>query len=252
MPISFSSIAVMVGLGASVAQAAPNPEAGHQIYARACAPCHGARGKGDGPAARYLDPKPRNFVAGLYKLRSTDAVSPPTDADLERSVGYGLPGTSMPAWRDALRDDQITDVVAYIKTFSASFDGAPAEPLEVSPRPESTKATIEAGRAVYAASGCATCHGTSGNGDGVLAAHLKDHRGNALQAKDFRSGVYKSGTTDVDLFRTISTGFAGTPMPGFATALSASDRWMLVHYLRSLEVSPGISAWLFDDEPNRL
>ncbi|MFQ5772303.1 MAG: c-type cytochrome, partial [bacterium] len=44
---------------------------GQQVYNRACVACHGKSGDGNGPAAKYLDPRPRDFTAGTYKFRST-------------------------------------------------------------------------------------------------------------------------------------------------------------------------------------
>ena len=42
-----------------------------EIYTRHCTPCHGERGRGDGPAARFLDPPPRDFDRGAFRLVST-------------------------------------------------------------------------------------------------------------------------------------------------------------------------------------
>src|SRR5215471_14638786 len=42
------------------------PTAGQQLYTNYCAACHGDKGEGDGPAARYLYPKPRNFTENRF------------------------------------------------------------------------------------------------------------------------------------------------------------------------------------------
>jgi mono/diheme cytochrome c family protein len=39
------------------------------------------------------------------------------------------------------------------------------------------------------------------------------------------------------MFRDLVTGLDGTPMPSFATAMSADQRWDVVHYIRTLHVS---------------
>src|SRR2546429_5543936 len=49
-----------------------------------CAGCHGETGAGDGPAAAYMLPRPRNFTGAVYKIRSTDRKS----TRLNSSHGY--------------------------------------------------------------------------------------------------------------------------------------------------------------------
>jgi mono/diheme cytochrome c family protein len=85
---------------------------GKQVYERRCTGCHGAGGKGDGPAAELLAPRPRDFTAGKYKIR-TVAGPLASDRDLFRIVTEGMPGTSMPAWK-SLPEKERSAVVAYI------------------------------------------------------------------------------------------------------------------------------------------
>src|SRR5262247_3876489 len=94
---------------------------GKAVYDKHCVECHGADGKGDGPAAAYQTPRPRDFSTGKYKIRSTETGSVPTDEDLVRSVRQGLYGSAMPAWDRILSDTDIQDVVAYIKSLSPQF-----------------------------------------------------------------------------------------------------------------------------------
>jgi len=42
-----------------------------ELSERHCAACHGPKGDGNGPAAVWLCPKPRDFSAGLFKFSST-------------------------------------------------------------------------------------------------------------------------------------------------------------------------------------
>jgi mono/diheme cytochrome c family protein len=89
------------GLNSSALRAAtgsPADPAGKAVYDQHCAACHGDTGDGNGPAAVWLYPKPRNFSAGLYKIQSTPSGSLPTDEDLHRSITRGLGGSSMPAF----------------------------------------------------------------------------------------------------------------------------------------------------------
>src|SRR2546429_4036287 len=69
-----------------------------------CAGCHGETGAGDGPAAAYMLPRPRNFTGAVYKIRTTASGQLPTDADLLRAIDEGLPGSAMPAWKGRLSD----------------------------------------------------------------------------------------------------------------------------------------------------
>ena len=61
-----------------------NVTAGKQIYRDRCWYCHGKVGDGNGPAADFLDPRPRDFTAGMYKIRTTKTGELPTDEDLFR------------------------------------------------------------------------------------------------------------------------------------------------------------------------
>ena len=68
------------------------------LYRQHCAHCHGTTGDGAGPTAMILDPYPRDYRQGIYKFKSTERGAKPTDADLERIVRLGVPGTAMPSF----------------------------------------------------------------------------------------------------------------------------------------------------------
>ena len=57
-----------------------------QPSTQVCAGCHGDTGAGDGPAAAYMLPRPRNFTGAIYKIRSTASGQLPTDGDLMRAI----------------------------------------------------------------------------------------------------------------------------------------------------------------------
>src|SRR5437899_6022968 len=59
---------------------------GQRIYLRSCQTCHGPDGRGNGPAAPSMSPRPRDFTQGQFKYKSTAAEVPPTDDDLQRTV----------------------------------------------------------------------------------------------------------------------------------------------------------------------
>ena len=87
------------------------------LYRQHCAHCHGTTGDGAGPTAMILDPYPRDYRQGIYKFKSTERGAKPTDADLERIVRLGVPGTAMPSF-DLLPDADVDALVEYVKYLS--------------------------------------------------------------------------------------------------------------------------------------
>ncbi len=198
---------------------------GERVYSRACASCHGRAGDGNGPAARYLDPLPRDFTLAMYKFRSTASGMLPTDEDLYRTVTFGIPTTTMPPFVDFLTERERWDVVAYIKRFSENFmKMSPGEPIKIPEEPEATAQSITEGKNIYMINACWTCHGAAGKGRGEAASSLKDVWGNAIEPVDFTRGRYKGGSDNPSIFRTLNTGITGTPMPSYAASfLYGSD-----------------------------
>ncbi|MGC1276206.1 MAG: cytochrome c [Planctomycetaceae bacterium] len=87
---------------------------GRALYARHCLHCHGPGGAGNGPTAKYLSPKPRDFRLGKVKFTSTGSPEKASRADLRSTLERGIPGTSMPAFR-LLSDDQLDILVEYVR-----------------------------------------------------------------------------------------------------------------------------------------
>ena len=128
------------------------------LYARNCAGCHGANGKG-GAAIGLADP--------VY-LAIAD------DATIRRITADGVPGTSMPAFAQhsggMLTDDQINVIVGGIRSHWAKPDalgGAVAPPYEAQVPGDSTRGA--AAFAIY----CSSCHGADGHG-GKRASSIVD------------------------------------------------------------------------------
>jgi mono/diheme cytochrome c family protein len=67
---------------------------GAQLYDLHCSACHGENGDGNGRAARYLYPKPRELSTGSFRLVST-LNGVPTPEDIEDVIERGMAGTSM-------------------------------------------------------------------------------------------------------------------------------------------------------------
>jgi mono/diheme cytochrome c family protein len=116
-------------LAVMLAAAWPAPAAADEaLYERRCAVCHGARGRGDGPAAAMLSPPPRDFATGVYKFRSTPPGTLPTSADVARTIRHGLAGTSMPAFADLLSPREIDGLARHVLALAPA--GIPAgEPI---------------------------------------------------------------------------------------------------------------------------
>ncbi|MEE2778593.1 MAG: cytochrome c [Acidobacteriota bacterium] len=83
---------------------------GEALYERYCGVCHSPDGNGQGPASYLLFPKPRNFVHGQFKLRSTPMGTLATDDDLVRTVSNGIPGTAMFAFAEVLSETEVRSV----------------------------------------------------------------------------------------------------------------------------------------------
>lgn len=210
---------------------------GKIVYAQNCTACHGVNGDGQGAAAAFLMPPPRDFVKANYRLRSTPNTRLPTDVDLFRSVSLGMVSTPMPAWKFLLSDDDRWAVVEYVKTFSPRF----ADPNEVrtvvslgSPPPRSESVVAE-GKALYTKLACITCHGETGRGDGTAAVNLVDDSQVKIKPRDFSNpGLFKSGYSTKDIVRTILTGFNGTPMVGFHGTIPEADAWKVAYFVETL------------------
>jgi mono/diheme cytochrome c family protein len=94
---------------------AADVEQGKKLYGQFCATCHGQSGKGDGAAAAALNPKPRDHTDKEYMSKLSDEDIFKTVKNGGASVGKS---PLMPAWGATLKDDQIQDVVAYVRTLS--------------------------------------------------------------------------------------------------------------------------------------
>jgi DMSO reductase family type II enzyme heme b subunit len=218
---------------------AGNGEKGEAIYQKRCLQCHGEEGDGLGPAAERLNPPPRDFTLGLYKIRSSayDAELP-NDADLFRMIRDGMPGTAMPGWFDLLSDQDIRDAIAYIKTF-AELEGAPEEQVDYGTQVQSSPESIAAGdKLFHAEERCSECHGEAGKGDAVKK--LKNDNGERTWPRNLtKPWTFRASNDPKDIFTRISVGIPTTQMPSFADPkskkkLSIEERWHVANYVASL------------------
>ncbi|HET8577358.1 MAG TPA: c-type cytochrome [Methylomirabilota bacterium] len=221
------------------APVAADRDRGQALYERHCAQCHGASGRGDGPAAERVYPRPRDFTTAVFKVRSTLSGQLPTDQDLFRVISQGLPGTSMPAWKKYLSEEDRWQLAHYVKTFDGLGlfkNDPPKEQLVVGEPPKVTGELIARGQALYQAKKCWQCHGQLGRGDGPSAVGMKDEWRFPIRPVNFTKGWrFRGGEGIGDIYRTLTTGFDGTPMPSFLDAIPAvEDRWALAAYVKSL------------------
>jgi len=211
-------------------------ESGKKLYLKNCSQCHGDKGDGEGYAAVHLRPRPRNFTTGKFKIRTTPNGALPTHQDLINVIRRGMPYTSMPAWPN-FSDQEVSDIAYFLTTFSAEFTNPENVPTPVS-LPGGSKATkdsVESGKKLYEETGCGKCHGTLGRGDGASAPTLKDDWGNQIRPADLsQPWTFRGGPTREDIFRTMSTGLNGTPMPSFGDALKPEQRWAITDFIESL------------------
>jgi DMSO reductase family type II enzyme heme b subunit len=262
---------VAVGIAVAVWQLLPNervPESkpkggqevtqaseGEQLFANYCAACHGEKGDGNGPAARFLYPKPRNFGEGKFRLASTEN-HVPTNADLMNVITRGMPGSAMFPFGH-LSEEERHALVAQVRRLTRTGietrlksdlakSGDQVDPAEVEELvDEQTKVTqsielpqdlpapgpesVARGRDLYKVS-CMPCHGETGKGDGVQ--DQRDDNGMPTRPRDFTRGIFKGGREPIELYARIRLGMRGTPMP--ANRLEPAKIGDLINYVLSL------------------
>ena len=114
------------------------------------------------------------------------------------------------------------------------------KPVPLPSAPRATNESIELGKKLYVDSGCVKCHGNLGRGDGSSAPTLKDDWGHPIRAANLaQSWTFRGGSSREDIFRTMSTGLNGTPMPSFLEALTPDQRWAIADFIVSLSGSSG-------------
>ena len=225
---------------AGPAMAKPGTAAkGKEIYDKRCTWCHGDEGDGAGAAKERLLPPPRDFTSGNYKIKTSgfDEMVP-SDDDVFRMIRDGMPGTAMPGWQDILAEQDMWDLVAYVKSF-AQYDKPPAKQVDFGTQIASSAESIEAGKKLFEdGDRCVECHGKSGKGS--ASKRLKGDAGERTWPRNLTKPWTFLGSNDPkDIFTRISTGIAGTEMPSFADPgskkkLSVEERWHVANYVASL------------------
>ncbi len=102
-----------------------NIKSGKRTYDQYCVPCHGQVGKGDGTRGRleHFDPMPRNHANGEYMNKRPD----PELFSVIKNGGFSKNYSHiMPPWKTILTDDEIWDVLSYVRSLAVP----PYEPQE--------------------------------------------------------------------------------------------------------------------------
>ena len=223
---------------------------GQVLYKEYCSQCHGAEGKGDGPAASGLNPKPAIHANIAFDQLPMDYLYNVIYHG-GRSVGKS---TNMPYWGLTIGQQGVADVIAYLKaTFrtrgqTAQTGPSGGGPMGVCPQPRktpkapadflnltnplpATQANIDAGKKLFQETAqplaCKQCHGDHGDGRGPLGGGL------VPPPRNFTCGETMNNLPDGQLFWIIKKGSTGTGMMSFA-GIPDEQVWQLIQYIRTL------------------
>ncbi|HEY6395747.1 MAG TPA: c-type cytochrome, partial [Candidatus Binataceae bacterium] len=217
---------------------------GQRVYNQNCAACHGPKGEGNGNCAAFLSPRPRNFVAGVLRFKTTPGPELPTDSDLFRTASLGLRGTPMPPWKFLLSDEDRWAAISYIKQLAPALAQKPGTPVELGTEPKAVSPErVARGKQLFLDAGCPACHGDEGYGDGPSSDTLVDSAQMLIRPRNFHKGFeFKRGHTLRDIALTITTGNNGTPMPSFRESLEPDQIWDIAEFVYGLDdkrLAPG-------------
>ncbi len=174
---------------------------GRTIFQQSCATCHGATGRGDGPAAAGMNPRPP-------AIGTADHMRGITPALMFRITSIGIAGTPMAGFAGTLTPDQRWNVVAYVNTLRTTRE----QQLE--------------GEGLFTQR-CASCHGVTGAGDGTLARSL------TKLPPEIGTVAWQVEHSDEQVALVVREGMPGTAMPA-SRDLSDAQAASIVAYLRTL------------------
>lgn len=230
--------------------AEPSTERGARVFKKHCVHCHGEKGDGEGVAAPFSSPQPRNFTKGHYKFRSTRFGKIPTDQDLYDMLVAGMPGTTMPSWKH-LPENDLWSLVLYLKSLGRKFEkfkkrGKTHEIIEVPEPPPFTLESRQRGREAFIRN-CSGCHGVEGRSDGDSTKKIVNLEKDQLRPRNLtKSWLFRRSQTRKDLFRTLRTGLSLTAMPRLSPRVHSDETvWDIVNYVYTL--SPGERPHVFDE-----
>ncbi len=142
----------------------------------------------------------------------------------------------MPAWPN-LSIRRCSDLAHYITTFSPISPSEENVPklMMLPSAPDRRTRRSRSERSFYEETGCVAVSRTLGRGDGPSAPTLKDDFDHPIRAADLAQQLdVPRRPAREDIFRTMSTGFNGTPMPSFSDSLTPEQRWAITDFIVSL------------------
>lgn len=113
MKTVFTTIVILVFAATSWVSAQVtrgNPTDGQAVYEKNCLRCHGSKLDGDGPESRDLIVRPANLLSPITRSK--------TDWELLVTISNGVLFSPMHGFRGKLTDQQMLDVLSYIRTVS--------------------------------------------------------------------------------------------------------------------------------------
>ena len=121
LQVALTGWAGLVWAGAaSESTSQPDIEQGQAIYQKHCVECHGTGGRGDGPRAALLAPRPGNLVSA--------ATSTKTDEELLEIIERGVARTAMRGWEKELTTEERRNVLAFVRSLVHFRDAAQTPP----------------------------------------------------------------------------------------------------------------------------
>lgn len=119
IPLTALGSALLLLLGPAVSLAGTpakgDSQRGKARYDALCVICHGATGKGDGPTARSLNPRPRDLTDAKYMAGLNDQYL--RDIIIKGGAGVGK-SPLMPPWNSQLNDADAANVIAYLRSLA--------------------------------------------------------------------------------------------------------------------------------------
>lgn len=110
-------VAVILLLGVSLRSGAEErPASGETLFATHCQLCHGAQGKGDGPAGQALDPPPRDLTKRPYKQGCGPGA-------IVKTLRSGVEGSAMPSFASVLSDSEMLALASYVRSLQQGCQG---------------------------------------------------------------------------------------------------------------------------------
>lgn len=227
-----SLFALLLAVTSNVSYAG-NADNGAKLYAKNCVACHGDKGQGRGGPMGWFSGgggEVSNLIGN--QLNNQTFLATATDDFLKKTITNGRPGRAMVAWKGALKDADVEDLIAFLRTWQK----VPA--ITLNPNP--VWGDPAAGQELFAGS-CTPCHGKKGEGTEF---------GPALNNQSFLEAA-----SDDFILQTITRGRQGTVMRSFLAgnpdAVSELEPYQLnniVAYIRTWDKNAAsrLEPWLME------